>query len=146
MIEYVKGDIFESGTQAIVNPVNCVGVMGKGLALEFKKRYPLNYIMYKKSANIGKIKIGQIFTTVSGQTIILNFPTKKHWKDKSDYNYIKYGMIDLINVIKSLKIKSIAIPALGCGNGGLEWERVKKIIEEPLKELDIVVKIYEPKR
>ena len=149
MIEYVKGNILDSEVEAIINTVNTVGVMGKGIALQFKKAFPSNYKSYSEACKNKEVKVGEMFVTKdsnihSGEKIIINFPTKQHWRNPSEYLYIEKGLEDLINVIDQYQIKSIAIPPLGAGNGGLNWGKVKKIIEEKLSQLDIKILIYEP--
>lgn len=148
MINYLKGNILESNAQALVNTVNTVGVMGKGIALRFKKAFPENFKAYATACKQGKIDIGKLFVfkqnTISGEKIIINFPTKKHWRNPSEYEYIEKGLNDLIRIIKEHNIKSIALPPLGCGQGGLLWEKVKKMIEEKLSSLDIDIYVYEP--
>lgn len=149
MINYVTGNIFDSEAQAIVNTVNTVGVMGKGIALQYKKAYPNNYKAYSLACKNKAVTIGKMFTTIdsnigSGEKMIINFPTKQHWRNPSEYIYIENGLDDLIEVIKQNQIKSIAIPPLGAGNGGLKWGKVKQIIEEKLRCLNIDIFIYEP--
>lgn len=149
MIQYITGNILDSNAQALVNTVNTIGVMGKGIALQFKKAYPNNYKAYKKASQSAEIAVGKMFITKdsnvsSGEKIIINFPTKTDWKKPSEYKYIEDGLEDLIKVIKKNQIKSIAIPPLGAGNGGLKWEKVKRIIEEKLNNLNIQVYLYEP--
>ncbi|MDZ4708053.1 MAG: macro domain-containing protein [Saprospiraceae bacterium] len=136
MIHFVKGNIFDSKTEALVNAVNTVGVMGKGIALEFKNRYPENYKMYKTACDDRTLKIGNVLSVKEGDgKTIINFPTKQHWKDASEYHYIKLGLRALKENIQEHKIKSIALPALGCGLGGLKWDTVKSMIESELKVL-----------
>lgn len=149
MIQYITGNILDSQAQALVNTVNTVGVMGKGIALQFKKAYPSNYKAYVKACQNNNIKIGKMFVTIdsnttSGEKIIVNFPTKTDWRKPSEYKYIEDGLDNLAEVIRERQIKSIAIPPLGAGNGGLKWEKVKKIIEEKLDSLDINIYVYEP--
>jgi O-acetyl-ADP-ribose deacetylase (regulator of RNase III) len=149
MINYVTGNILDSEAQAIVNTVNTVGVMGKGIALQFKKAYPNNYKTYSIACKNEEVIVGKMFVTTdsnisSGEKLIINFPTKQHWRKPSEYIYIEDGLNDLVNVIKLNQIKSIAIPPLGAGNGGLKWEKVKKIIEEKLSHLDIEIFVFEP--
>ena len=127
MIEYTSGNILDTDAEALVNPVNCVGVMGAGLALQFKHRFPGNFKLYKKACDEGKVALGRMFVTKGAKTII-NFPTKQHWKDSSRYESIQSGMSALNREISERGISSIAIPALGCGLGGLEWGRVKDIM------------------
>ena len=149
MIKYITGNILKSDAQALVNTVNTVGVMGKGIALQLKKAFPSNFKAYSEACNKKEIEIGKLFVTrdsnlETGEKIIINFPTKKDWRKPSEYSYIEEGLIDLIKIIKKYEIRSIAIPPLGAGNGGLEWERVKKRIEEKLAVLDIEIYVYEP--
>lgn len=149
MINYVTGNILDSEAQAIVNTVNTVGVMGKGIALQFKKAYPNNYKSYSVACKNNEVVVGKMFVTTdsnisSGEKIIINFPTKQDWRKPSEYVYIEDGLDDLIDVIKHNQIKSIAIPPLGAGNGGLKWEKVKKIIEEKLSNINIEIFVYEP--
>ncbi len=144
MIEYRKGNIFEADTEALVNPVNCVGVMGKGLALQFRKHFPENFKVYVLSCERGLISLGQMFVFRENDCYVVNFPTKQHWRNKSYRVNIKIGLESLINVINQYDIQSVAVPALGCGLGGLQWTEVKPLIETALKPLDIYIIIYEP--
>jgi len=149
MIKYVKGNILESEAQAIVNTVNTVGVMGKGIALQFKREYPNNYKAYLEACKKKQIRVGEIFlfkdhNLSSGDKIIINFPTKNDWRKPSELSFIEEGLNDLIVKIHENKIKSIAIPPLGAGNGGLDWLKVKKVIEEKLSNVNIDIIIYEP--
>jgi O-acetyl-ADP-ribose deacetylase (regulator of RNase III) len=149
MISYITGNILDSPAQALVNTVNTVGVMGKGIALQFKKAYPNNFKAYEEACKKSEITIGKLFVKTdsnisSGEKIIINFPTKKDWKKPSEYSYIEQGLDDLIRVIENRQIKSIAIPPLGSGNGGLDWEKVKKIIEQKLENLNAEIFVYEP--
>jgi O-acetyl-ADP-ribose deacetylase (regulator of RNase III)/uncharacterized protein YwgA len=149
MIKYVTGDILESKAAALINTVNTVGVMGKGIALQFKKAYHNNYKAYAEACKRNEIKIGKLFiikdsNLSSEEKYIINFPTKKDWRKPSEYSFIESGLDDLIRVLKEYKIKSIAIPPLGAGNGGLEWEKVKKIIEHKLNNLDVEIIVFEP--
>ena len=149
MIKFTKGNILTADVEALVNTVNTVGIMGKGIALAFKKAFPLNYKLYKKVCNNKEFTIGSMFTTNTGQLMpkfIINFPTKEHWKGRSKIESIENGMKKLVETIKTNQIKSIAIPPLGCGNGGLKWDVVKPIILNELKNIDSDVEIivYEP--
>lgn len=148
MIHYLTGDLFESKAVALVNTVNLLGVMGKGVALQFKNNYPLNFKLYKEACRTGEIAIGKLFVTVEntvfGERIIINFPTKTDWRKPSEYLYIEKGLDDLIRVIDKYKITSIAIPPLGAGNGGLNWGNVKKMIDQKLSGLDVDIYVYEP--
>jgi O-acetyl-ADP-ribose deacetylase (regulator of RNase III) len=149
MITYVKGDILASNAQALINTVNTVGVMGKGIALQFKKAFPTNFKEYTDACKRGEVIIGKLFVIKdknlnTGEKIIINFPTKTDWRKPSEYSYIENGLSALIHVIQQYNIQSIAIPALGAGNGGLEWEKVKKMIEKKLNGIETDVFIYEP--
>jgi O-acetyl-ADP-ribose deacetylase (regulator of RNase III) len=148
MITYVKVDLLEDSAEALVNTVNTVGVMGKGIALQFKKRYPAMFHHYRTACARGKVKIGKMFVyehhDLNGKRIIINFPTKIHWQESSAYKFIIAGLMDLVDVIVKRDIKSIAIPPLGCGNGNLMWVNVKKMMEEQLSAMPIDIRIYEP--
>lgn len=150
MIHYKTGNIFNSGVNALVNPVNCVGVSGKGLALQFKKNFPKNFLAYKQACDKNEVKVGDIFLYMDAQSIlsifyIFNFPTKLHWANPSKLEYIDQGLQSLNTYIRALKIKSIAIPALGCGLGGLNWNDVKELIDKNLSDLnDVEILVYEP--
>ena len=146
--EYKQDDILKSDAEAIINTVNCVGIMGKGLAKAFKEKFPENYKKYKKYCDEEKLHPGHMFVTEEQdlflqKKILINFPTKNHWRENSKYEYIEQGLDDLIKVINKYQIKSIAIPPLGCGNGGLDWVEVHKIISNKLKTLsDVSYYIY----
>lgn len=148
-MEYVKGNLLDASTQALVNTVNTVGVMGKGIALQFKEAFPLNYKEYVASCKREELRPGKLLVvkepTMHGEQIIINFPTKTEWYLKSKYEYIESGLKELVKVIADYKIESIAIPPLGCGNGGLKWDKVKPMMEEYLGNLPSVnIQIYEP--
>ncbi len=149
MIYYITGNILDSKAQALVNTVNTMGVMGKGIALQFKKAYPNNYKAYERACKLGEVEVGKMFVTedsntTSGVKIIINFSTKTSWKKPSEYQYIEDGLDSLVSEIETRKIKSIAIPPLGAGNGGLNWEKIKKLIEEKLQHLNVDIYVYEP--
>ncbi len=177
-IESRTGDIFAEDVEAIVNTVNCVGVMGKGLALQFKRRYPQNFDDYVVACNQGRVRPGQVHlhelapppqreTAVQGQLsfsnfsrvaepaatysaarprLIINFPTKDHWRRHSRLEYIESGLDDLVRVINEQQIRSIAVPALGCDLGGLNWSEVRPRIERALGAVDnLRVVILEPR-
>ena len=151
MIQYVTGDIFNSNVQALVNPVNTVGVMGKGLALQFKKKYPDNFKEYAKACKNGELTIGKMFVYTENQLnnkkIIINFPTKISWREKNKLEYIIEGLKNLYVTVKRLNIYSIAIPPLGCGLGGLLWEDVKKEIEKVfINDSEIIAFVYIPSK
>lgn len=149
MIHYVKGNLLESNAEALVNTVNTVGVMGKGIALQFKEAFPDNYRVYKnacrnKEFHVGEILIVEDSNLASGRKLIVNFPTKTHWKLPSEYSYIEQGLTALRREIVNRKIRSIAIPPLGSHNGGLDWLRVKHMIEMALADLECDIMLYEP--
>ncbi len=149
MIKYITGDILESSADALINTVNTVGVMGKGIALQFKNAFHSNYKAYIEACRRNEIEIGKVFiykdsNLNTGSKYIINFPTKKDWRKPSEYSFIDSGLDDLVRVLKEYKIKSVAMPPLGAGNGGLEWEKVKKIIEKKLSNLDVEIVVYEP--
>lgn len=149
MIIYKKGNILESKAEALVNTVNTQGVMGKGIALQFKNAFPSNYKIYQDICRNGNFQIGDLLIVeenglISGKKTIINFPTKTSWRKPSEYSYIEKGLDKLVQVIEEKKINSIAIPPLGSGNGGLNWEIVKKMIEDKMSHLPIDVFIYEP--
>lgn len=151
MLKFISGNIFDKSlmVDAIINTVNCVGVMGKGIALEFKNRYPSNFEIYKQTCESKNLTPGKMLTVKNDEhtspKFIINFPTKKHWRRPSKIEYIESGLFALKEEIKKHSIRSIAMPALGCGNGGLKWEIVKNLITEELSNLDDVdFYIYEP--
>jgi O-acetyl-ADP-ribose deacetylase (regulator of RNase III) len=149
MIEFKQGNLLEENAEALVNTVNCVGVMGKGIALQFKQAYPENFRQYEKACRAGEMQPGHMFTVATGSLFnpryIINFPTKRHWKGKSKIEDIKSGLVALVAEVQQLGITSIAIPPLGCGNGGLNWVEVKPLIESAFAQLpDVQVIIFEP--
>jgi len=133
MIEFLRGNLFDADVEAITNAVNCVGVMGKGIALEFKKRFSQNFVAYKAACDTGELQLGKVFIHDEGPSTrpryIVNFPTKNHWRDGSRLEDIRTGLESLATEIERLKIRSIAIPALGCGLGGLDWLMVRPSVE-----------------
>ena len=141
--------MLEADTEALVNTVNTVGVMGKGIAIQFKERFPMNFKIYANACKKGDMQVGKMLVvkenTLDGEKLIINFPTKKEWFRMSQYSYIEDGLKDLVNVIEEYNIKSIAIPPLGCGNGGLKWEKVKPLMDKYLSKLNnVIIQIYEP--
>ncbi len=149
MLKTSRGNIFTSDAEAIVNTVNCVGVMGKGIALQSKKAFPQNYDAYEKASKQGEIEPGKMFVFETNQLIgpkyIINFPTKRHWRDRSRYEDIAVGLNALAKVICQLNLKSVAIPPLGCGLGGLNWKRIHPMIQETLSLFpEVDVNLFEP--
>ncbi len=149
MFELGKGDLLKAEVEALVNTVNLQGVMGKGIALQFKKAFPENYKVYRKACKDGELQLGRMFIHQLGMLspkFIINFPTKDHWKSKSRLSDIDAGLQDLALQVKRFKIRSVAVPPLGCGLGGLDWAEVKPLIEQHLDSLDDVrVVLFEPK-
>src|SRR6266581_695275 len=148
MIEYKSGNLLDSDAEALVNTVNTVGVMGKGIALQFKQAFPDNFRAYEAACRRHEIRIGKMFVyhtrKLHSPRLIINFPTKRHWKGKSKIQDIADGLSDLVQVIRTENIRSIAIPPLGCGNGGLNWRQVKPLIDGTLEGLDVEAVVYEP--
>jgi O-acetyl-ADP-ribose deacetylase (regulator of RNase III) len=148
MIHFQKSDVLKADVDAQVNTVNCVGVMGRGIALQFKKAFPDNFKAYEAACKRKEVQIGKMFVFQTGRLsprFIINFPTKDHWKGKSKLEYIEKGISSLAHEISSRGIRSIAIPPLGCGLGGLNWSQVRPIIENGLKHLTgVEIYIYEP--
>lgn len=148
LIQHTRGDIVEADAEALVNTVNCVGVMGRGVALDFKNAFPDNFKAYAAACDRGELRPGRMFVFDTGQLSprwIVNFPTKRHWREKSRMEYIEAGMKALVEVIRERRIRSVAIPPLGSGLGGLSWPAVKPVIEDSLAELpELDVSIYEP--
>lgn len=128
-VEIMQGDIFETDAAAIVNAVNCVGIMGKGLALVFKKRYPDNFAAYATACRTGACRIGRVFAfrSAADSRLIINFPSKRHWRNPSQLGYIRVGLRSLRQTLKQQGINSVALPALGCGEGCLPWEAVRDL-------------------
>lgn len=149
MIKFTQGNLLEARAEALVNTVNTVGVMGKGIALMFKERFTENYRLYVAACKADRVQIGKIFVTevheFNDPRWIVNFPTKQHWSKPSQLPWIVEGLQDLRRFIIEKQVKSIAIPPLGAGNGGLEWEQVRKQIETALGDLpDIEIVVFEP--
>jgi O-acetyl-ADP-ribose deacetylase (regulator of RNase III) len=149
MLSFVTGNLFESNAEALVNAVNCVGVMGRGIALQFKKHYPDNFTAYEKACKRGEVVPGKMFMheirQFTSPKFIINFPTKRHWRDMSNIEDIALGLVDLKKVIADYGINSIAIPALGAGLGGLSWQAVKREISSAFDDMeDVSISVYEP--
>jgi len=150
MIRFTQGNLLDSDAEALVNTVNTVGVMGKGVALMFKEAFPKNFEAYETACRLEEVKVGRMFVTervgeMFGPKWIVNFPTKAHWRFPSKIEWIVQGLEDLKQVIRDKGVKSIALPPLGAGNGGLAWKDVRPKIEAALGELnDVDVIVYEP--
>jgi O-acetyl-ADP-ribose deacetylase (regulator of RNase III) len=149
MMKFIQGNLLDAQSEALVNTVNTVGVMGKGIALMFKEAFPANFRAYEAACEKKQVHVGRMFVTenavFSGPRWIINFPTKKHWRHPSKLEWITEGLSDLKSVIREHGIRSIALPPLGAGNGGLDWREVRAEIERALTDLDDVdVLVYEP--
>ena len=149
MIHFTQGNLLEAPVEAVVNTVNTVGVMGKGIALMFKERFPENNKAYEAACRAGEVRVGSMFVTagveLSGPRWIINFPTKQNWRNPTKLEWVETGLAALKEEIVKKEIRSLAIPPLGCGNGGLEWSVVRPMIERILGDLECVeVVIYEP--
>ena len=149
MIEITKGNLLEADAEALVNTVNCVGFMGKGIALQFKKAFPQNFKAYQKACRASEVQPGRMFVFQTGMIgnprYIINFPTKRHWRGKSRIEDIEAGLKALVAEVRKREIASVAVPPLGCGLGGLDWGQVRSLIEATLSELpDVRVRLFEP--
>ncbi len=149
MINYTQGNLLEADVEALVNTVNTAGVMGKGIALMFKEAFPENFKRYEVACQHEEVRVGYMLVTerhdLVGPKWIINFPTKKHWRNPSKLEWIAQGLKDLRKIIVEKKILSIALPPLGSGNGGLEWADVRPLIEQELNSLsDVRIVVFEP--
>jgi O-acetyl-ADP-ribose deacetylase (regulator of RNase III) len=144
MLKFVTGNLFESKAQTLVNTVNCVGVMGKGVALTFKKRFPKMFKDYRQKCHNGQIQPGVLTLYKDTQPWVLNFPTKRHWKSGSRLEDIELGLQKLAANYQEWGIESLAMPALGCGHGGLDWKDVSQLIKKYLGNVEIDIEVYEP--
>jgi len=150
MIEFTTGNILTANTQALVNTVNCVGIMGRGLAFQFKNKFPANFRAYQNACARKEIRPGKMFVfeirIFANPKFIVNFPTKRDWRDKSRMEDIDSGLVALVDEIRERDIDSIAIPPLGCGLGGLNWTDVRQRIETIFDRINAPrVLIFEPK-
>jgi len=149
MMRFTKGNLLDANVEAVVNTVNTVGVMGKGIALMFKERFPKNYQEYLAATKSGAVQIGKMFVSatdeLTGPKWVINFPTKKHWRHPTKIEWVREGLVALKGTIREKQIRSIAIPPLGCGNGGLNWSDVRPLIAKYLGDLtDVEIIVYEP--
>lgn len=149
MIEFKEGNLLAADTQALVNTVNTVGVMGKGIALQFKEAFPENFRAYADACKKGEVVVGRMFVTetlrLDGPRWIINFPTKKDWRHPSKLEYVEAGLKDLVKVLRERHIESVALPPLGCGHGGLDWAMVRSLITAAMEELpDVKIEVYVP--
>ncbi|WAL65979.1 macro domain-containing protein [Amycolatopsis cynarae] len=144
-----SGDLLESKADALVNAVNTVGVMGKGIALQFKRAFPENFREYAVACEQGQVRLGEMFVHATAADdnprYVINFPTKNHWRSKSRLADIQAGLEDLRRVVRELGLRSVAVPPLGCGNGGLDWDVVGPLVERELGGLaGVEVFVYVP--
>ncbi|MFI1192349.1 macro domain-containing protein [Micromonospora sp. NPDC020750] len=149
MIIVSHGNLLTADAEALVNTVNTVGVMGKGIALQFKRAYPANYAAYRAACAAKKVQLGEMFlfdsTRLGPRRYVINFPTKGHWRATSKLEDIEVGLTDLVRVMRERQISSVAVPALGCGNGGLNWEQIRPLIEQAFAELpNVRVLLFPP--
>ena len=149
MIEIRTDNLIAAKAEALVNTVNCVGIMGKGIALQFRLAFPDNFLAYQKACRAGEVQTGRMFVffrqTLEAPHYLINFPTKQDWRSKSKIKDIESGLKALVEEIKQRDIRSIAIPPLGCGNGGLQWQDVRPLIETAFEELpEVQVLLFEP--
>lgn len=148
MISFIKGNLLEARVEALVNTVNTVGIMGRGIALMFKERFPDNFKFYAAACKAGSVHTGTMFVTepneIGGPRWIINFPTKQDWRAKSRMSWIEEGLMDLRRFLIDNRVKSVAVPPLGAGSGGLDWSDVRARIEASLGDLDAEVLVYEP--
>ena len=147
MIHFVRGDIFDRSVQAVVNPVNCVGVMGRGLALQFRHRYPEAFLAYRNACAQSLVRPGRMFmfdTRGDNPRWIVHFPTKRHWRDRSVVGDIEAGLRNLAATVERHGIRSIAVPAVGCGLGGLQWRAVRPLVVACLTDITATVMVLEP--
>lgn len=143
MVEYVKGNILDSKCSVLVNPVNCVGVMGKGLALQFKEKFPRNFRYYQDKCKDRMVRPGNVLLYREQTNLyIANMATKDHWRYKSLLQWVKDGLYNLKTVMYELGLYSVAIPPVGCGNGGLYWKEVKPLIKKVFADTTITVEVY----
>lgn len=148
-MRFTRGNLLDADVEAVVNTINTVGVMGKGIALMFRERFPENYEAYVAACKAGEVRVGRMFVSpvdeLDGPRWVINFPTKEHWRSPTKLEWVRAGLVALKDVIREKQIRSIAIPPLGCGNGGLRWKDVRPIIEEILVDLeDTDIIVYEP--
>jgi O-acetyl-ADP-ribose deacetylase (regulator of RNase III) len=149
MPTFRQGNLLDAEVEAVVNTVNTVGVMGRGIALMFKERYPENFKAYAAACKAGEVQTGRMFVTATGELSgpkwIINFPTKRHWRQPSRLEWIEEGLCDLVRVVREKNIRSLALPPLGCGNGGLDWRDVRPLIEHAATEMPgVEVVAFEP--
>ena len=149
MIEKATGNLLHADVEALVNAVNCIGIMGRGIALQFKNEFPANFAAYRNACKRSEVRPGRMFifdlNRITNPRFVINFPTKRHWKENSRMEDIQAGLTDLAVHVANMEIRSIAIPPLGCGLGGLSWSVVLPMIEKAFENLRSVrVLLFEP--
>lgn len=149
MIDVREGNLLEANTEALVNTVNCVGYMGKGIALQFKRAFPENFKAYERACRAGEVEPGKMFVFETASMVnpryIINFPTKQHWRARSKLADIRTGLVDLVETVRRRGIRSLAVPPLGCGLGGLDWRDVRPLIESAFADLpEVDVALFGP--
>jgi O-acetyl-ADP-ribose deacetylase (regulator of RNase III) len=148
VVEFVTGNLLEADVDALVNTVNTKGVMGKGIALQFRRAFPQNYAAYRTACEAGQVRLGKMFVVPTGRLarprLIINFPTKGHWRARSRLVDVDAGLRDLVRVIEEYEIESVALPPLGCGLGGLDWADVRPRIEAALADTPVRAIAFEP--
>lgn len=148
MIIYKKGNLLADEAEALVNAVNTVGVMGAGIARQFKEQFPDMFIEYERACKANEVTLGKMHVVQvvanDAEKYVINFPTLEHWSDSSTLADIEAGLADLVRVVEELEIESIAIPPLGCGLGGLKWNDVRQLIEDAFQDTSVRVHLYEP--
>lgn len=145
-LKYVTGNMFDVDVDIRINTINCVGAMGKGVALQFKRMYPKLYSDYRVECRRGRITTGKMYIWRGANNVhVVNFPTKDDWHKKSEYSFIEGGLVALRNYLRTLGQVSVAMPPIGCGNGGLSWDRIKRMINKHLSGLEATIYVFEPK-
>ena len=148
MLKFVTGNLLDADVDALVNTVNTKGVMGKGIALQFRRAFPQNYKSYRAACDAGEVRLGEMFVGTTGRLgrprLIINFPTKAHWKSRSRLADIELGLRDLRRVLAEYRVESVALPPLGCGLGGLDWADVRPLIEAALAHAPVDALVFEP--
>lgn len=144
MIEFTSGNMFDRAADVRVNTVNCVGVMGAGVALAFKSRYPEMFGAYQRACRLGEVKPGSLHTWQGFGVTVVNFPTKRHWRQPSRYEDVQAGLDALCLYLSDKGAISVTLPALGCGHGGLDWSRVSTMIKDSLSGLEAHIFVYQP--
>lgn len=144
MLHFVVGNFWDQPAEVRVNTVNCVGVMGKGVALQFKRRYPAMFLDYRRACQRGEVRPGGLHIYQALDCVVVNFPTKRHWRDDSRIEDVESGLLALAGYLRARNGARVTLPALGCGHGGLDWSRVRALIYQYLVGLDAEIWCYSP--